>query len=1196
MFLKIFRFEVRYWFKQPMGYIFLFINALLIFGATSSDSVTVGGSVGNVNKNAPFVVENFYAVMSIISLLMVTAFLNVAAARDFNFNTHQIIFSTPLKKFSFLMGRFCGAAFVAIVPFLGVSIGNILGAMMPWVDADRVGPTYLDGHLMGLLVFIIPNILFAGAFIFAIAALTRSTIYSFIATILLLVGYGIANGLVRDLKNEYIGTLIDPFGIRTFSVATKYWTVADKNTLSLGLTGIMLVNRIIWLIAAGCILTFTFSRFSFTERSGRKKRSAPSEKELLPAYGMFQSLPTASFSASASQQFKQFVNQVRLDFWGIMKSTAFIVIILAGIINMGSSMAFVTDSGYGNKSFPVTYTIIDTIRGTLYLFLVAIITFYTGVLAWKERDARVSDIYDALPFAKWISPVSKLVSMILIVTVILVVALLTGVITQTLYGFHDYKIGEYLTELLALDLLSFSFLIVLSLFIHTVINNRYIAYFVFIAFLIVNLFAWRALDITSNMVVFGGVPAHTYSDMNGLNPYLPGLTWFNIYWFLFSGLLVMKVIFFWVRGKGTTFKNRWNAARASFMGSYRWITFLLLVLWIGTAGFVFYNTKVLNHYNTPLAREIGRAEYERMYKKYEDINQPRVTDIRFTIDLYPESQDLNVVATARAWNAGSKPIDSLHFSMLEGFQVTIDLPNAEMVLDDEEHLYRIYKLQQPLQPGDSMTFKTTSSYHCRGFENEVRFTQIVANGSFFNNADVLPQIGYQAGNEVEDKNRRKKCKLPERDRMPPLVRNCTDKCINTYLSNSSDWVNVETVMSTSKDQVIVAPGSLLKEWTEGDRHYFHYKLDHKSMNFYSFISAQYEVKRDKFKDIDVEVYYTKGHEYNIDKMMNSLKSSLKYFTENFGPYYHNQARIIEFPRYASFAQAFPGTMPYSESIGFIANLEDPDDIDMVYYVVAHEMGHQLWAHQVIGANMQGATLLSETMAQYSALMVMEDLYGKEQMHKFLKYEMDRYLRSRGTETIRETPLLNVENQGYIHYRKGSVVMYYLKEMIGEDNINKALKNMVDSFAYRNPPYPNSYNLVDRFEHQTPDSLKYLIKDLFYDMTVFNNRTLDASYKKTGDNKFEVTINAQSEKFKADSLGKETKVGISDWIEIGALAAPAEGKKIGIQLYSQRVKVSSEKNTYTFVVNQQPDKAGIDPNYYLVDRMPDDNLKDVEEKK
>ena len=284
-------------------------------------------------------------------------------------------------------------------------------------------------------------------------------------------------------------------------------------------------------------------------------------------------------------------------------------------------------------------------------------------------------------------------------------------------------------------------------------------------------------------------------------------------------------------------------------------------------------------------------------------------------------------------------------------------------------------------------------------------------------------IGYNAQRQITDPNDRKRYGLKEIDLMPPLERNCTDDCRETYLGGHSDWVDVQTVISTSPDQVAIAPGSLLREWQENGRRYFEYKLDHQSLNFYSFMSARYEVAREEWNGIKLEVYYDRQHPWNVPRMMNSIKKSLDYYTKNFGPYYHKEARIIEFPRVARFAQAFPGTMPYSESIGFIANINKPDDIDMVFYVVAHEMGHQWWAHQVIGANMEGATLLSETMAQYSALMVMEKEYGRDTMRKFLKYEMDNYLRSRGTERLKERPLLTVEaNQGYIHYRKGSVVL------------------------------------------------------------------------------------------------------------------------------------------------------------------------------
>ena len=161
---------------------------------------------------------------------------------------------------------------------------------------------------------------------------------------------------------------------------------------------------------------------------------------------------------------------------------------------------------------------------------------------------------------------------------------------------------------------------------------------------------------------------------------------------------------------------------------------------------------------------------------------------------------------------------------------------------------------------------------------------------------------------------------------------------------------------------------------------------------------------------------------------------------------------------------------------------------MVFYVVAHEMAHQWWGHQEVGANMQGATLLVETLAQYSALMTMEKEYGRDTMRKFMQYEMDNYLRSRGAELLKERPLLRVEaSQGYIHYRKGSVVMYYLREMIGEEAVNRALRKVLNKYGYAPPPYPTSYALVDALREETPPQLQYLLQDLFYDITLFSNR-------------------------------------------------------------------------------------------------------------
>ena len=1218
MFRHLVSFELRYWLRQPMVYVFLLITTLLFTWAAASDDLTIGGTFGNIYKNAPFVIQNQFSVWSLLSLLITTSFIQSSALRDFSYKSEQIIFSSPIRKLDYLMGRFCGAYLIALIPFLGISLGIILGTVIGQTtgstDPDRYGPIVWSAHLNSFLVFALPNTFITASIIFTLAALTRSTITSFVGAILLLVAYGVANSFLSDIENEQLAYYVDTFGARPYDLITKYWTVSDKNTLSVSLSNpMMLLNRVIWMGFGAALLVFTYSRFSFTEKAttrrairwpftGKSKTPATLPDTATPIFTTLDALPPATQQYGTGAHWAQMLRMAKTDFRGIVTGTAFVCIMLAGLLNMGVSLRF-ANAGYGNSSYPVTYDLIGTIRGTMYLFLIAIIVFYSGALIWKERDANIDQLHDAMPHPTWTVFVAKLLAMIGTVAVILLLCVLAGVITQTAKGYSNYELGLYLTEFFAIDGLRFIPLIILSMLVHTLVNNKYLAFFIFVALLMMNAYIWTPLDVDSNLVQFNASPNYRYSDMNGFGPYVTSFVWFRTYWLLFAALLGAVTVLFWVRGKDTVARDRIRLAGRSYAAN-RFVLPVLVVAVLAVGGYIYYNTKVLNTYQSTKVRERAQVAYEKKYKKYQHRVQPRIVDVTYTIAVYPEARNLVVNGEWVVKNKASVPIDSVHIILPQRpmtCAVTLDPAHpkrATLVVSDDTTQYRIYRLSPALAPGDSMRIQFVTKKTTRSFENEVTLTkQINQNGTFFDNNDIDPQIGYQEQGELTGKNDRKDYGLPERDRMPKLERNCTGDCMNTYLSNNSDWVNVETTISTSPDQIAVAPGSLLKEWTATEsgqsRRYFHYKLDHKSLNFYSFISARFEVARQKWNGIDIEVYYDKKHPYNVANMLQSVKSSLAYYTANFGPYYHKQARIIEFPRYASFAQAFPGTMPYSEGIGFIEKIDPEIDVDMVKYVVAHEMGHQWWAHQVVGAQMEGATLLSETQAQYSALMVMEQKYGKARMKRFLKYEVDSYLASRGGESLKEQPLERVDaNQGYIHYRKGSAVMYYLKEMIGEKAVNTALRSLAGDYAYREPPYPTAYALVDRFRQNTPDSLKYLITDLFETMTIFNNRTTKASYTKLPNGQYRVTVDVESEKFRADSLGRETPVKLNDWIDVGVYGKPAEGKKQGVLLTSRREHFRQKAGTYSFVVKDEPYEAGIDPISYLIDRIPDDNLKKV----
>jgi ABC-2 type transport system permease protein len=1186
MLRQILWFEIRYWLRSAMLWVFFFVIAALVFLAESTDHLTLGSSLTNTFRNAPFVVENFYSFIGLITILMATAFVNSAAARDFSFNTYQIIYSTPLSRFDFLMGRFLGATVVSVIPMLGVSIGVLLAKHMPWIDPERWGPVVWSAHLWGILVFAIPNTLIVAAILFAVAVLARNEIVSFVAALVLLAGYGVADSFVQNVEREKIAAFLDPFGIRTFTLATKYWTVAEKNNLAIGYTGLLLWNRLIWLGVAALVFLFAYYRFSFAERRKKARRLEP---ELISAAVTQGSLPSIHLKDAG---WKKYLAATRIHFLGLVKSTPFIVIVIAGLLNCIPEIALSATQIYGITTLPVTYSILEIITGTLYMFILALITYYAGVLVWKDRDARMDEISDSLPSPEWVSYASRLTAIVAMTMLVMLVALLSGVIVQMAHGYHRYQLDLYAKQLFLRDASFMLFVAVLAFFIHVFSPNKYVGYFIYIAFLAANFFAWRPLNVATNMVKFANRPGVIYSDFFGDAPYRTAWNWFTLYWLLFCGLLSVAAIVFWPRGKQSTWRERSRNAALRFHGPLRVLAVVCFLGFVAVGAWIAYNTMILNELLGPKDIDRRQAEYEKTYKALAKVPMPRVRDVRYGIDIYPATRGVLMNVDETIQNPYSQPVEQIHFNLDRRYDTDIQIPGASLLKDDTRLAYRMYQFSPPLQPNETRVIHSTVRSRTRGFENELSNPELVQNGTFFNNT-VAPVIGYNSFRELTDPNDRKKYGLGEQELMPPLERDCTTDCRDTYLGGHSDWVNVDTVISTSADQTAVAPGSLMRQWQENGRNYYEYKLDHESLNFYSFISARYEVAREEWNGIKVEVYYDKDHPWNVPRMVNSIKKSLTYYTENFGPYYHKEARIIEFPRVARFAQAFPGTMPYSESIGFIANLNHPDDIDFVFYVVAHEMGHQWWAHQVIGADMQGGTFLSESLAQYSALMVMQKEYGRDMMRKFLRYEMDRYLGARGRERLKERPLLTVEdNQGYVHYQKASVVLFYMKEMIGEDSVNRALRQMVQSYAYAPPPYPVSWRLVEALGSQTPPDKQYLLKDLFEDITVFSNRTVDATALKRPDGKYDVTIQFESRKFKDDPKGNETEVPVDDWIDIGAFAKPEKGKQYGKTLYRDRVHVTQLRSTQTFTVDELPDQAGVDPFLLLIDRIPDDNMKKV----
>lgn len=1194
MFKEFFTFELKNSFKSPIVYIFFLVNFGMVLAASLIKHVNVGADLGNVNINSPFALMSYAAFVSLISVVMTTTFTNQAALKDFTSNFHSIIFATPMKRFSYLMGRFSSSVVISCIPLLGVLLAVFLAPYFS-NDASKIGPSYPSAYWDVFFTFLLPNTILINAIIFAVAVKFKSKTASFIGALFLLIGYIIASNFVNNYHNEHIAILADPFGINSISMITKYWTLSEKNSQWLSFTGPLLMNRLLWLGMAMLIFVVSYFSFSFSQKRSKKSIKAKSKSpELTTQFKVLKALPSVTQRENKKSQLTQLYSQFKSDFLGTIKNPAFIVILLFCIFNLVGGLSG-SDESYGTSRFPVTYVILQGIEGSLPFFMYAIIAYFTGAMVWRERNSKFNEIIDASPFPSWLPLASKFLSMLFVVILILAVAMCIGVGTQAMKGYYTFELMLYVKQLFLIDLSRLAIMIAVSLFIHTCINNMYVGFFVFILFLVANQFLWGALSIDSNLLRVGATPSFDYSDMHQFAIGERGLKWYNLYWILFSAVLMLVSALFWVRGKGLNIKNRWAIAKQRFHQQLAVPFYSVCSLWILVGGFLYYNANIINKPTSRADYNARAMSYEEMYKQYENVTQPRIVALDHDIDLYPNKRKLQAKTEVVILNKHDHPIDSLHFSTSFDYETKIDLQNSELVHADEERNYFIYKLGNSLLPGDSIVFLVHSRYEAKGIENEVSNKWINRNGSFVHSSSFMPTIGYDKSREYHNKSAREKRGLAPSQRMAELQHSCSAACSNSYISTDSDWISLSSTLSTSNDQLAIAPGTLIKEWSENGRNYYRYELDKPVLNFYSFLSAKYEVKREKWDGVDLEVYYHKGHEYNVDRMMHAMRSSLDYFSKNFSPYPHKQARIIEFPRYEGFAQAFPGTMPYSESKGFIANLKDENDFDMVFHTVAHEMAHQWWAHQVIGASMQGATMLSETFAHYSALVVFEKEYGKHMAEKLSEFEMDFYLRRRGYERIAELPLMKVEDQGYIHYQKGSLVMNAMKEYIGEDSLNKVMQKFIDKTAYQEPPYTNSNIFVQELEHAVPDSFQYLIDDMFKDIILYNNKMVSGEYTQLSNGQYELNLNLEVEKFKADKKGKEEAVDFDDYIYIGVYAKPENGQAKGKELYHRLHKFDNKNNSISLVLDEEPFMAGIDPSHLLIDRLNEDNVLELTQK-
>ena len=1190
-FWEIFRFEFAYQIRRPGPWLFFTVVLVLSFLMSRDGSVSEV-LYSDYLLNSPFAIALTTVFGSLIWLVIAAAIAGDAAARDVVSGLYPLIYTTPISKADYLGGRFLAAFLLNALILIAVQAGILLGVYLPGVDAELIGPFRSSAFLTAYAFISLPNAFVATAIQFWLSVRSGRAMAGYLGSFFIVfMGFFVASLL---LFKRTFGTLLDPIGIRfVVEDIAHLWTPIEKNTRLLALEEPILTNRLLWIGIGLLVVSFTYLGFRFTHRSGSSRaiwfRSRAKGLNLtMPGkINTDKTLPVPALPPTLG--FVLHARQTLAITWESFRaiSTSWAGLTLLIFIPL-LTIAVITDQmgAMGTPIEPTTSRVTAELTGSMsdefsrWVIVPFLIIFFAGELVWRERDAGVSEITDTMPGSEWPLFLGKFLGLNCLLALFMVMLIAAGMLSQIIIGYHDFQTGLYLKIMFGLQLTEYVIFALLALVVHVVVNQKYTGHLVAIMIFVFIALLAGILGIEHKLLIYGAGPGWSHTEMTGFGSSILPWLWFKAYWAAWALLLAVVARLLWVRGIEKKFTVRIKIARFRLTGSTIWVGSMSVALIIALGGFIYYNTNIMNEYVTIDEVKERQADYERHYGKYADRLQPELTATRLSVEIYPGQRILTIHGTYTLINNNTQPIDSIHVSTALGNVKTRVLSfnrKVRTVTDDNRLGYRIYALNKPLKSGDTLQMKFNLHVKRRGFSNSGIDPALTDKSSYFTSEKLFPFVGYQRHRELIGTGDRRAYGLKPRPVIASLYENEGHEP-----ASRGGGVAFEAVIGTAGNQIAVAPGTLLRNWSKGGRSYFHYTTDAPIGAEWAFFSAGYAIHEEKWhnpdrsgKDVKIRIYHHPAHGTHVNRMTKSARASLDYYTREFGAYPYGHISLVEHPgARGTGGHADASLISYGQGFEYWTPKDEPNSLDFPSFVIAHEMAHQ-WTLPY--AVVEGLPFLSEGLATYSALQVVKESSGEQQLRRLLQQLREHHPHA---PIRRGEPLLRALDP-YLAYRRGPFAMYALSQYIGTNEVNNALRKLIKKHDSPTAPLATTLDLYRELKAVTPDSLKYLLHDLFKVNTYWEFKTENAVAKQNKAGAWEVTITVRAGKTVYDSAGVVTEPRMDDWVQIGVFADTKIGDELSKPLQIQMHRIRSGQQTITVIVPDKPVRAGLDP-YHLLD--------------
>ena len=211
------------------------------------------------------------------------------------------------------------------------------------------------------------------------------------------------------------------------------------------------------------------------------------------------------------------------------------------------------------------------------------------------------------------------------------------------------------------------------------------------------------------------------------------------------------------------------------------------------------------------------------------------------------------------------------------------------------------------------------------------------------------------------------------------------------------------------------------------------------------------------------------------------------------------------------------------------------EVDLITRRLAHEVSHQWWGHQLYPAQVEGGTMLVETLAKYSEMLVLEATQGQGSLPPLLRFEREMYLLSRTNMPYPEPPLMRVVDLDHVYYSKGAIVMDAMRDLIGEEALNRALRRLLREHGAESPPATTD-DLLAALRAEAAPEHHALIEEWVREVSFVDLRIEAAYAHALPDGRYRVTATVLGRKTFDPAGGvKATEVPLDEMIDVAVYA-------------------------------------------------------------